>query len=328
MEFIYTFILVFVIVLLFIGLTQSRATAKQIFERNLPLSNESFVDQSTLIGQNAGMSEFYNWGKTSEIPTYQPPSPTCDDSPPTCDDSTTNVPSQNMCNDCDILKNKNIKYFTLKSSIPACPDMADYVKKSEAPICPDIKNYIRKSEIPVCKSCPDMSQYVLKSSIPSLPECPKCPVCPVCPVCPEVYDRIEQDPRFGRAFANADIRRHPDISKYILKTEAQSLIQSSLQSQAKDLLSNLRCPSCSKDGKARVEIKDRTTGAIINPKYIVRKGNDYVMQAKQEQPNFSQVFPDLTKSNQMARQLPETVTEYTSAQSLPMRSNRTSIWAS
>lgn len=266
MEYLYTFLLVAVVAILLIGLIQSRAaTVRTFYNRNYPLGAPSIVenpidpnnpinptreffgnpDTSTDAAQSAGSSRLYRWGMPSDEDIKKDDrsctvAAKCPDVGPCRESDTAN---QAVCDSCDILKHKDIKYFTLKSSIPSCPDMSEYVKKSEVPAMPDMKEYIKKSEIPACDKCPDMNEYVHKSAIPSNPECPKCPVCPVCPVCPESYDRIEQDPRFARAFANADIRKHPDIAKFISKSEAQAAMQKALELQAKDLLKNLRCPT-------------------------------------------------------------------------------------
>jgi hypothetical protein len=62
-----------------------------------------------------------------------------------------------------------------------CPD----ITKS-----PDIDKYVLKSSVP---ACPDMSQFVKKSSMKPDPNngnngtpenCPSCPICPICPQCP------------------------------------------------------------------------------------------------------------------------------------------------
>lgn len=330
MEFLYTSLLVILVAILLIGLVQARASSTQSFyRRNAPLITSNVVlnpidpsnpidptkeyfsnpTQATQSQQLAGSSIAYQWGMPTETAVSKkctsgdcpsPPSRSCTKG---CDDS---KPGQSTCNQCDILKHKDIKYFTLKSSIPSCPDMSEYVKKSQIPAVPDMKDYVKKSEIPACPKCPDMKDYVPKSSIPTSPECPRCPVCPVCPVCPETYDRVEEDPRFGRAFANADIRKHPDISKYVLKSEAESAMENALELQAKDILTNLRCPPCG-DGSSRhveVQVKDQATGAIVNPKLKVHQTKDVKVEAVQLPNVFGSIFPDLSKQNATARRLP------------------------
>jgi hypothetical protein len=240
MEFIYTALLVIIIAFLLMGLMRSRAQSNRIFyQRNLPL-REGFLGQvpsvSSIADQIGGQSQYYNWGTepaqsqgsclNGECPSPPPRGRICPEGEP-CREA--EAPTAGVCDSCDILKHKDIKYFTLKSSIPACPDMSDYVKKSEIPPMPDMKDYIKKSEIPPCAKCPDLNDYVPKSSLPAMPECPKCPVCPVCPVCPETYD---------------DITKHPDFKKYISKNEAQEAMARALERQAKNLLQNLRCPPC------------------------------------------------------------------------------------
>lgn len=67
------------------------------------------------------------------------------------------------CRTCDITKNNSIDKYVLKSSVPACPDMSNFVKKSSLkPTC----NHTKKNG------------YIKRE------ECPKCPVCPICPKCP------------------------------------------------------------------------------------------------------------------------------------------------
>jgi len=328
MEFLYTFLLVIIVGFLLIGFMQARAKTNQTFyRRNYPLgaditinpidpnnpidpTKEYFVNSlptiASDIAQAAGASIQYKWGQPIDTPTPVVPAAGSCPAPSTCRDGSSN---QATCDSCDILKHKDIKYFTLKSSIPACPDMNDYVKKSQVPPMPNMRDYIKKSQIPVCEKCPDLSDYIPRSSVPAMPECPKCPVCPVCPVCPETYDRVEQDPRFGRAFANADIRRHPDISKYVLKSEAQVAMQTALKVQAQDIVKNLRCPPCA-DGSQRdvqVMVKDATTGAIINPKLRVEK--DVKLQAVQIPNAFGSIFPGLSDANDAARKLPREIVE-------------------
>ena len=62
------------------------------------------------------------------------------------------------CNKCDITNNKDINKYVLKSSIPACPDMSQFVKKSQ------------------------MNPSSSATTRPA--DCPKCPICPICPKCP------------------------------------------------------------------------------------------------------------------------------------------------
>lgn len=66
------------------------------------------------------------------------------------------------CRNCNILNNKDIDKYVLKSSVPSCPDMSKYVLKNEIPICPNINEYIKKSDI---KPCPDLRDYIKKNKL-------------------------------------------------------------------------------------------------------------------------------------------------------------------
>jgi len=128
-----------------------------------------------------GASEYYNWGykeipedKEDSIPHTRHHCPRCRKpcyipcpyrrkSYP-CPYCKTNINIKNNfffvkegdCQKCDITKNHDINKYVLKSSIPACPDMSQFVKKSQ-----------------------------MTPSSPTRPaDCPKCPICPICPKCP------------------------------------------------------------------------------------------------------------------------------------------------
>lgn len=132
---------------------------------------------------NDGASEYYNWGykdipedKEDSIPHTRHICPRCRKpcyipcpyrrkSYP-CPYCKTSINIKNNfffikggeCKTCDITNNKDIDKYVLKTSIPACPDMNQFVKKS---------------------------QMTPSSSSRTRPEdCPKCPICPICPKCP------------------------------------------------------------------------------------------------------------------------------------------------
>ena len=284
MELIYTLIFVVIVTLILVGLTQARSTPQQFFRRDYPL--ESFTNPSA---KTAEANLTYSWGQPIPgLPEKKPCSTGSVCQTPSCPVANGSTPLRS-CDQCDILKHPDIKYFVLKSSIKPQSDMSEYVRKSEITPPVDLKDYIRKSEIPACPKCPDMSDYVKKSSLPAMPECPKCPTCPVCPVCEPTYTKIEDDPRFKKA-----------ICKYVLKEDAQNALNKALKEQAEDLLMNMRCPS-DKDQK-EVEVKDaEAEKKIKDPRLIPSKQKTIKVQATQEKPIFSALFPENTRENAIYR---------------------------
>ena len=128
-----------------------------------------------------GASEYYNWGYKEVSPDMEETVPHTRHVCPRCKKpcyipvpyrrksypcpyckTTINIKNnfffikEGDCNKCDITQNKNIDKYVLKSSVPACPDMSQYVKKSQMN--------------PSGKTRPA--------------DCPKCPICPICPKCP------------------------------------------------------------------------------------------------------------------------------------------------
>jgi len=88
---------------------------------------------------------------------------------------------QGECASSDITKNRDIDKYVLKSSVPSCPDMSQFVRKSQ--LRPEDNNR--------------------GGHQPRRPDCPKCPICPICPKCP--------DPE--------KISEHPEFNKYTLKDD-------------------------------------------------------------------------------------------------------------
>ena len=85
--------------------------------------------------------------------------------------------SNKECRNCDILLNKDIDKYVMKSSIPPRPDMREYAKKSMLCPCRDMSKYILKRNIPKCPECRRCTKC---------PSCPRCPRCPECPECPKI----------------------------------------------------------------------------------------------------------------------------------------------
>lgn len=131
-----------------------------------------------------GASEYYNWGyKSPEDPSIPHTVHTCGRCQNKCYIPTPyqrqkypcpycrktirvknefNFIKQNSCQTCDITQNKDIDKYVLKSSVPPCPDMSQYMKKSSM----------------LAQDPTQGGKYVRKE------DCPKCPVCPICPKCP------------------------------------------------------------------------------------------------------------------------------------------------
>lgn len=221
------FIFLFIII---IGLYISDSTPlnlddkKKILELNYITENFS-PSQSTTTDQTAGSSELYNWGlpeevkyvkketvkKAAECHTECKPkcAPVC---PQKCPQTCTTPPAvkNEVCANCDIITNKDIDKYILKSSVPACPDMSAFITKNMMNANPDLSDYIKKSEIKPCEKV-DISKYILKSEIPACPTCPVCPECPICPICPPE--------KKCKQISEYNITEHPDMSKYISKDD-------------------------------------------------------------------------------------------------------------
>jgi hypothetical protein len=236
-------LLLFVFIII-IGLYVSEYTPLDLNEKekilNMNYITENFSPSVSSTGdQLEGSSEFYNWG-VPDNNTYSPnkpppPPPQCHvectpSCPPKCPHLCppiqpppmphvscphSNISSVESCRKCDITQNKDIDKYVLKSSIPPCPDMSEFITKNMMNANPDLSDYILKSEIKPCEKI-DISAYILKSEIPACPNCPVCPVCPVCPKCndcpkcPSVPHKSEE-----KEIYNYNITEHPNIKNYI-----------------------------------------------------------------------------------------------------------------
>lgn len=154
-------------------------------------NNEYFVLNPSVsnVGDiSDGASEYYNWGyktqQNDQIPhvvhtcnkcqnkCYIPVPYKRNEYPcPHCKEririkNEFNFIKQNSCTTCDITQNKDIGKYVLKSSVPPCPDMSQYLKKTTL----------------LPQDPTQGGKYILKS------DCPKCPVCPICPQCPNGYN--------------------------------------------------------------------------------------------------------------------------------------------
>ena len=93
--------------------------------------------------------------------------------------------SNKECSRCDILLNKDIDKYVLKSSVPPCPDMKDYAKKSMLCPCRDMSKYILKRDIPKCPRCPKQHRCPKPIRCPKQHKCPEPIRCPKQHKCPE-----------------------------------------------------------------------------------------------------------------------------------------------
>lgn len=229
-------VLIFVF-LIIIGLYISEFTPLNLNEKEKILKlnylTENFTpDISSSSEQSEGASELYHWGLPDNTvyhpdnkkkeqkcehkcdvqcpkecplrcppPSPLPPIPQCKEEPKKNNES---------CSNCDITKNKDIDKYVLKSSVPPCPDMSEFITKNMMNANPDLSDYILKSEVKPCEKV-DYSKYILKSQIPPCPTCPLCPECPICPVCPPQQKCKE--------IHEYNISDHPDLSNYISKAE-------------------------------------------------------------------------------------------------------------
>lgn len=143
------------------------------------INRQEFVERfsiSSTVDQDAGASSLYNWGYRP-IPDDKSSTPT----KPHKHHKHHKPHKHHSCKDSDITKNKDIDLYVLKSSVPPCTDLKNYIKKSEVPPNIDIKDYVLKSSIP---ACPDMKNYIKKTEIPPCTkrksDCKECPICPTC----------------------------------------------------------------------------------------------------------------------------------------------------
>jgi hypothetical protein len=270
--FIWIILIGFVFVI--IGLYMSEQTPLNINEKNkiLKINDvivENFSSDSSSKEVEQGASPKYNWGLPDNYNSNDDDSESDED----CDDNynkdspkyslfnTSNKkkckPKPNyddsLCKDCDITLNKDIDKYILKSSVPPCPDMTGYATKNMITSCPDISNYILKSEIPPCKKV-DMSKYVLKSEIPASPECPICPQCPICPKCP---DQVKEK---CKELYEYKISEHPDMSKYILKSDILN------SNEVKDYISKnyINKDKCLKKSDISKKVETKTNQQVNN----------------------------------------------------------------
>jgi hypothetical protein len=224
-------ILLFVLFII-LGLYLSEYTPLDLNERKkaieLSYIRENFSSSpssSSTNDQSEGASQLYNWGLPEDkivvnnTPTApSTPAAECPHDPPhiygcspTPAPTTTCIqaPQKSDCSKCDITSNRDIDKYILKSSIPPCPDMSEFITKNMINANPDLSDYILKSEIKPCEKV-DVSQYILKSQIPACPTCPICPECPICPVCPP-----QQPQEKCKQIFEYNIREHPDIANYL-----------------------------------------------------------------------------------------------------------------
>ena len=213
------------IFLIIIGLYLSQETKLNINEKEKIIMENFSPQVSSTTDQKKGSSQLYKWGlpednavivkKDCKKPEPEPippftPKPIPPDEKCVEEQKCITPQDKEKCYNCDILTNKDINKYVLKSSIPPCPDSSRYATKNMINACPDMSKYILKSLIPKCEKF-DKSKYILKSEIPACPKCPICPVCPVCPVCPK--------PQPCKTINQYKIEEHPDMENYVKKDE-------------------------------------------------------------------------------------------------------------
>jgi len=259
-------VLIFVF-LIIIGLYISEFTPINLNEKEKILKlnylTENFTPEiSSTNEQSEGASELYHWGlpdnniyhlenKPEEkkcehkcndecprecpmrcpLPPPLPPIPQCKEEPKKSNES---------CSSCDITKNKDIDKYVLKSSVPPCPDMSEFITKNMMNANPDLSDYILKSEVKPCEKV-DYSKYILKSQIPPCPTCPLCPECPLCPVCPPQQKCKE--------IHEYNISEHPELSNYISKKELADKYIAKDQILNSDIVQDYLNKNCKKDDK-------------------------------------------------------------------------------
>ena len=190
---------------------------------------EHFTQQSSSDQVEAGASTYYKWGlpeKDVNI-SIDMPSMTIDSDSDSSDypfkPDKKKCPTKKKddecieekldpktCYKCDILLNKDINKYVLKSSIPPCPDMSNYVKKNEIKPGVNMDEYMKKSDVEPCPKV-DMNEFIRKSEIPA---CPPQVTCPVCPICPK-----PQKPVKCKEIHEYTISQHPDMKDYIKKSD-------------------------------------------------------------------------------------------------------------
>ena len=274
-------VLIFVF-LVIIGLYISEFTPINLDEKEKILKlnylTENFTpDMSSTNDQSEGASELYKWGLPDNpvyhpenkqkpqkcehkcnnecakecpmiCPTPQPlpPIPQCKEEP--------KKSSNESCSSYDITKNKDIDKYVLKSSVPPCPDMSEFITKNMMNANPDLSDYILKNEVKPCEKV-DYSQYILKSQIPPCPTCPLCPECPLCPVCPPVQKCKE--------IYEYNISEHPDLSNYISKAELANKYIAKDQILNSPIVQDYLNKNCKKDDKPIQQLKQIQQSAQI-----------------------------------------------------------------
>lgn len=254
-------VLIFIF-LIIIGLYVSEFTPLDLNEKQkiLKLNNitENFTpDISSSSEQSEGASGLYNWG-LPEKKHYNEnkQSPKCEhkcndeckkDCPLVCpppklppipepECKVQNYQIHESCINSDITKNRDIDKYVLKSSVPPCPDMSEFITKNMMNANPDLSDYILKSEVKPCEKA-DYSKYILKSQIPPCPTCPICPECPICPICPE-QEKCKEVHEYN-------IMEHPDLSNYISKEELTDKYIAKDQILNSDIVKNYLNENCS-----------------------------------------------------------------------------------
>ena len=261
-------VLIFVF-LIIIGLYISEFTPMNLDEKEKILKlnylTENFTPEiSSISDQLEGATQLYKWGLPDNTVYHPEDKPTpkkcehkCNDEcprecPMICPTPPPPLPpipqckeepkksNNESCSNYDITKNKDIDKYVLKSSVPPCPDMSEFITKNMMNANPDLSDYILKNEVKPCEKV-DYSQYILKSQIPPCPTCPLCPECPICPVCPpqqkckEIYEY--------------NISEHPDLSNYISKAELANKYIAKDQILNSPIVQDYLNKNCKKDDK-------------------------------------------------------------------------------
>jgi hypothetical protein len=239
-DLIYIAIIAFIFFII-LGLYLSQNTKLNISEKEKILMENFSPQVSSTTAQAKGSSQLYRWGlpqdNASTIKEIKEENCSDDDIPPftpkpveptkckPVEDENCNPESKKNCYDCDILTNKDINKYVLKSSVPPCPDTSKFITKNMMHSCPDMTKYILKSEIPKCERF-DKSKYILKSEIPPCPKCPICPVCPVCPVCPKPVPQ--------KTINQYKIEEHPDLKNYVKKDDLKNVCKNYVEDEIKN----------------------------------------------------------------------------------------------
>ncbi len=295
-------VLIFVF-LIIIGLYISEFTPLNLNEKEKILKlnylTENFTpDISSSNEQAEGASEMYHWGLPDNtvyhpentpkppkcehkcdvqcprecplrcpLPSPLPPVPQCREEP--------KKSNNESCSNCDITKNKDIDKYVLKSSVPPCPDMSEFITKNMMNANPDLSDYILKSEVQPCEKV-DYSKYILKSQIPPCPTCPLCPECPICPVCPPQQKCKE--------IHEYNIVEHPDLSNYISKAELADKYIAKDQILNSPIVQDYLNKNCKKD-------------STPPPQQVNQTAQKPVQQQPVQQPPIQQNKPNNNKSS-------------------------------